>query len=144
MSNSLKPSTLFWVAGGAFVLWNLFGCGMFYLDQTMSDAAYTESYSQAMTDLRDQYPLWATIAYAVAVFGGLVASVLFLLRKRAATTLFIVSLVAAIISFIWGFITPEYKAAAGSAFWVMPVIVTALGAFEVWYSRKQVAAGLLS
>jgi len=144
MSDTNKPSVLFWVVGGLFLVWNLFGCYLFYMDQTMTDAAYTEAYGQAMTDLRSAYPAWSMAAYGIAVGVGLLAAIMFLLKKKLAFPLFVISVIAAVISFIWGFITPEYKAAAGSAFWVMPVIVVLIGILESWVSKRKIGKGILN
>lgn len=141
---SKKPNALFWILGVVFLIWNIIGCYFYYLDQTLPDAAYAEAYGDALAAMRHQYPTWSVAAYAVAVWGGLVAAILYLLRKRWAAPLFVASLIMAIISFIWGFTNAEYKAAAGSQFWVMPVIVVVLGLLEVWWSRKKVADGTLS
>jgi len=144
MSETNRVSPLFWVVGILFLLWNAFGCYMYYLDKTLSDAKYAEAYGEPLAALRDAYPAWATAAYAIAVFGGLLAAILFLMRKKLAFPLFVLSLIAAIISFSWGFMTPEFKAAAGSSHWVMPAIVVGLGIFEVFVSRMKVNKGILT
>ena len=138
-----KPSTAFWIVGAAFLIWNVIGCSFYYIDQTASDAKYAEMYGEALTAMRDAYPTWSVAAYAIAVWGGLLAAILYLLKKRWAAPLFVVSLIAAVISFLWGFTNADYKAAAGGSFWVMPVIVTVLGCLEVWWSRKKAADGTL-
>jgi len=138
-----NPSIVFWILGGLFLIWNGFGCYVYYLDQTLSDAAYTAQYGDALAALRHDYPVWSMAAYALAVWGGLLASLLYLLRKRAAFPLFGLSLIAAIISFIWGFTHAGYQAAAGNGYWVMPVIVISLGLLELWWCRKKVADGTL-
>lgn len=139
-----KGGALFWILGALFLLWNAFGCYMYYIDQTLPDAKYADMYGEALTALRHAYPTWSVAAYAIAVWGGLLAAILYLLKKRWAAPIFMVSLIAAAISFIWGFTNAEYKAAAGGSFWVMPVIVVLLGCLEVWWSRKKTADGTLS
>jgi hypothetical protein len=138
-----KPSALFWVLGVLFLLWGLMGCGMYLTEVMMSDRAYEETFGQDLFAVRHVYPVWAMAAYASAVWSGLLAAILFLLRKRVSAVIFIVSLVAAIIGFIPTFTNSVLKEAAGSGYWVMPVIVVVLGALEVWYSRKQSAKGIL-
>jgi len=138
-----KPSVLFWVLGLVFLIWNTFGCYLYVMDQTMTDAAYSAAYGEAMMAVRKLYPTWSVAAYAIAVWGGLLASILYLLRKRLAVTLFIISLIAAIISFIWGLTNAEAKAAAGETGWVMPLIVVLIGLFEIWWSRQKKTQGLL-
>ncbi len=138
-----KPNALFWILGIVFLLWNLMGCGIYLMDVIMSDAAYADAYGEKMAAARDFYPVWATAAYAIAVWGGLVAAILFLLRKRLSVTLFILSLLAALICFIPSFSSEILRDAGGPTFWVMPLVVVVLGVVEVLFSRKQAAAGLL-
>ena len=139
----VKPSALFWILGIFFVLWNLMGCGIYLMDTLMSDGAYADAYGEKMAAAREFYPVWATAAYATAVWGGLMASILFLLRRRLSATLFVLSLIAALICFIPTFTNDVLRGAGGSTFWVMPLIVVILGCAEVFYSRKQVAKTIL-
>jgi len=139
-----KPGVLFWVLGGLFLIWNGFGCASYLMDQTMSDAAYAEAWGDAMAAVRDKYPAWSVAAYAIAVWGGLLAAISLLLRKKWAVPLFIISLIAAIISFIWGMTNEEAKAAAGGTAWIMPLAVVTLGLIEIWWSRKKAADGTLT
>lgn len=149
MDTSIKnpAGKAFWAAAIIFLLWNIFGCAIYLMDQTMSDAAVLEAYGdkgEAMLAAKAVYPIWAVSAYAVAVWGGLLAAIFLLLRKKLAVPLFSVSLIAAIICFIPTFTNSVMKAAGGDSYWVMPVVVIVLGIIEVFWSRRKVAEGLLS
>jgi len=109
----------------------------------MSDAAYTEAFGPELGEVRGLYPIWAMSAYASAVWSGLIASVLFILRKRLSVPVFMFSLVAALIGFIPSFTNSVLRDAAGHGFWVMPLIVVTIGIFEVVYSRQQYVNGIL-
>ena len=140
---SKKPSAVFWVMGILFLLWGLMGCGIYLIEVTMSDQAYEKFTSPEMLAARDIVPTWGIMAFASAVWSGLLAAILFLLRKRLSAGIFIFSLVAAIIGFIPTFTNSVIREAAGPSFWVMPLVVVVLGSIEVWYSRKQSAKGIL-
>lgn len=140
---NVKPPVLFWLLGGLFLLWGLMGCGMYLAEVMMSDEAYGEAFGADLLAVRDVYPVWAIAGYASAVWSGLLAAILFLLRKRLSAVIFVFSLLAAIIGFIPSFTNSVLREAAGPSFWVMPLIVVVLGSFEVWYSRKQSAKGIL-
>lgn len=140
---SNKPTTLFWCIAAIFVLWALIGCGMYITEMTMSDAAYAEAFGPELAAVRDVYPTWGIAGYAIAVWSGLVASILFILRRRLSATLFILSLVMAVIGFIPSFTNSTLRGAAGEGFWIMPLIVVAIGCFEIFYSRKQQVNGIL-
>lgn len=112
---------------------------MYVFDKTLSDEKYTEMYGEAMTATRDIYPLWATGAYAIAVWGGLLAAICLLLRKKVALPLFVISLIAAIICFIPVFTESAFAEASEGTHWVMPVIVVVLGLIEIWWTRRKIA-----
>ena len=89
-------------------------------------------------------PAWATAAFALAVFGGALGSLLLLLRKSAAYYLFIVSLLGMIVQAI------PYLGMAGSVdfgpfeismFILMPLVVSA---FLIWYSKHAERKGWLA
>lgn len=39
MSDTVKPTKVFWIVAALFILWNAFGCAMYLVDTMMSDAA---------------------------------------------------------------------------------------------------------
>jgi len=98
-------------------------------------AAYRES-ERAIIEGR---PAWATGAFAIAVFGGALGSLLLLLRKSAAYYLFIGSLLGVIV-------TMFHTLGAGIEFGLgeilgvilMPLVVAA---FLIWYSKQAEARG---
>jgi len=136
---------LFWGVGILVLLWNLFGCAIYLMDKFATDATLLAMENgEAMVASRDFYPIWATAAFAIAVWGGLCAAIMLLMRKRLSVILYVVSLAAAIICFIPTFTMPVVKAAGGSTYWVMPVIVVVLGMFQIWWSRKMAAKNIIT
>jgi len=138
-----KPGALFWILATLFVIWGLIGCSIYLTEMMLSDEAYAQAFGPELAAVRDVYPTWGLSAYAIAVWSGLLAAILFLLRKRLSVIIFTVSLIAAIIGFIPTFTNTVLRDAAGSSFWVMPLIVVAIGIIEILYSRKQAGQGLL-
>lgn len=140
-----KPTTLFWVLGIVFLVWNIFGCAMYLVDRLVSEDTWrTMENGELMIAAKAAYPIWASAAYALAVWGGLLAAIMLLLRKKLAVPLFVVSLVTAIICFIPNFTITDVKAAGGSTYWLMPLIVVGIGLFEIYWSRKRVADGTVA
>ena len=146
MSNNHTKTTpaVFWVVGIIFLLWNILGCGMYLMDKMTSDAKYAEMYGEAMAATRDIYPAWATGAYALAVWGGLLAAICLLLRKKISLPLFVLSLIAAIICFIPVFTESAFAEASEGTHWVMPVIVVLLGLVEIWWVRRKISDGTVA
>jgi hypothetical protein len=85
----------FWFVGIVALIWNAMGA-INFLVQMNPDmlAAYPES-ERAIIEGR---PLWATAGFAVAVFGGSLASLLLLLKKSAAYYIFIASLAGVVVT----------------------------------------------
>jgi len=147
MSDRKEVGPLFWVIGAIFLIWNAYGCYMYYSLHTMSDAAYAEMAGDAMLAVRDKVPVWGTSAFAIAVWGGLLGALMFLLQKKIALWIFIISLIAGIISFIPGFTMTEFKEAAkasGQNQIFMPAFVTIMGIIEIFVSRMKVNKGIFT
>jgi len=83
----------FWAIGALALIWNVLGCINFF-SQMNADmvSAMPEPY-RAIVESR---PPWATGAFAVAVFGGVLGALLLLLRKSATYYVFIASLLGAL------------------------------------------------
>ncbi|GLQ21888.1 hypothetical protein ACFFUB_08805 [Algimonas porphyrae] len=138
-----KLPVWFWVVGALFLIWNAFGCYVYLVDMRASDAVYLERYGEDMLAARALYPTWATAFYALAVWSGLLASLLLLLRRKWCVPLFMLSLVAAIICFIPNFTDAALQQLTGSTYWVMPVVVVIIGVVQIWFSRRESAKGTL-
>jgi len=143
MSDSTKPGPLFWVISVLALLWN--GAGvMAYLFMTQATPeSVAEQYGQAFADIFAAKPAWATGAFAIAVFAGLLGCVALLLRKKWAFTLFVVSLLGVIIHNIWGVMAGTLSV-VGTSDKIMTVAVMVIGIFLIWFARKKTAKGFLT
>jgi hypothetical protein len=91
-----------WIVGVLAVLWNAFGCLDYVMTETGNEA-YLSMASQAMRDYWASFPAWMVAAWAVGVWGGLLASLLLLMRSRHAVTLFGLSLLGLLVGTIYQF-----------------------------------------
>ena len=97
-SHSLSPSRAplwFIAASVGGIAWNIFGAVQFAgsvaaTEGSLIASGLTAEQAAVMTG----YPGWMTLAFALGVFGGLVGSVLLLLRQRIAQPVLAVSLLA--------------------------------------------------
>ncbi len=129
----------FWLIGAVMLIWNVMGCINFFVQMNPDVlAAYHES-ERAIVEGR---PIWATGAFAIAVFGGALGCLLLLLRKSAAYYLFIASLLGVIV-------TMTHTLGVGIDFGLgeilgiilMPLVVAA---FLIWYSKQAETKGWVS
>ena len=130
---NMKPRMRFWAVTIIFILWGLAGAFACYGDLTISAAQL----ALLPTDQRDAYtamPDFAKVAYIIAVGGGLVGSILLLLRWPSARIAYIVSLVGIIIQFGWFFIPYQGMAKAGASSAIFPAFICAMGVFQIWFT----------
>lgn len=120
----------FWVLGLFMLLWNLMGCINFLIQMNPEMISSYRDTEQAIIQGR---PIWATISFAVAVFGGALACVVLLLRRALSYYLFIVSLLGVIITTIHTLgIDVQFSGGEIIGIIVMP---NAVAVFLVWYSK---------
>jgi len=143
MSNSTKPSVIFWIISGIAFLWNLLGCAIYVMTHFIPAEALVKAYTQAGADLFMSKPVWAVSAFAISVFAGLLGSLGLLLRKAWAQYLFILSLIGVIIHDIWG-VSAGTLAYVGAFDKFMTVAVVVIAIFLIWFARKKTAKGILT
>lgn len=85
-----KPHFSFWIVGGLGLLWHLGGCLNYIMQTNPDNVAQMPELYQLIINTR---PSWATVAFALAVFGGAVGCILLLLRRRVAVSVLVVSLI---------------------------------------------------
>ncbi|NKI33429.1 hypothetical protein [Croceivirga thetidis] len=142
-SSTVKPPVWFWVVSVLALLWNLVGVASYLMDAYIS-IEQLEAMTQEMRELYEGRPAWVTACFAIAVFGGTLASIALVLRKKWARPVFIISLIAAIAQFVhWLFMTnsPDVY---GAEVYVMPILVVLFGAYEIFFAKQGIEKGWLS
>lgn len=137
-----KPPVWFWIISGISLLWNLIGVMAFFMQISMKPEAL-----QAMPEneraLYTDIPAWTVVAFAIAVFGDTLGSILLLLKKKLATSVFAVSLVFTAAQMVYTIFISNLIAVRGSSSAIFPVIIVLVGAFLVWFSRLSQSKGWL-
>jgi ABC-type xylose transport system permease subunit len=85
------------VVGILALLWNCIGAFDYLMTQT-KNAAYMSAFPPEQLKFFYGLPTWVIAAWAFAVWGGVLGSVLLLLRKRLAVPVFLVSLVGMVVT----------------------------------------------
>ena len=135
----------FWIISGLSLIWNSFG-GLDYTMTRMRNLEWVKMAGDPQEVLAwvDSFPMWAAAAYGFGVWGSVAGSILLLLRSRHAVTAFVVSLVGAVISFGAQMSIPVPPSLATPANQIMPIVILAVIALLVWYSRRMAARGIIS
>ena len=142
MTSSNKPGIIFWIIAVIALIWNLMGV-MAYLAQAFMTDEAKALLPEAEQAMYSDIPAWATAAFAFAVFGGFLGSLALLLRKKWATSLFIISLLGILVQQTYYFFVSNIMEEAGAADMVMPLMIVAIGIFLVYYSKGAAKSGLL-
>ena len=130
-----KPSNLFWVISSIALVWNLMGV-FNYLDQAFMTDKVLETLPKEQQILYQDVPAWVTAAFAIAVFSGTLGSLLLLLKKKIATTFFIISFLGIVGQMSYGLLIDQNSDSYGPMGIAMPIMIIAFGGYLIWYSRK--------
>lgn len=121
----------FWLIAILALIWSLLGSINFLVQMSPEMLANFRESERIIIETR---PMWATLAFGLAVFGGTGAAFLLLLKKSVALYLFSAS-------FIGVLVTMLHSLGSGITFGVaeiigiilMPVVVAA---FLIWYCKR--------
>jgi len=142
--SSTKPPVWFWIVSVIALLWNGWGVNM-YLQQAYNTESYRAMYPDPeMLEMANNTPAWATAAYAIAVFTGLFGCVGLLLRKKWAKSIFVLSLLGVVVSMTYHLFMSKAFEVYGTEVVVMPIVVTLIAIFLVWFAKKGIAKDWLT
>jgi hypothetical protein len=138
-----KVTTIFWVIGVIALLWNLMGVFAFITEMMISEEALALLSEQERL-LYEHNPMWHKVVYGIATMSGLLGAVALLMKKRWAVMLFLISLVAVIIQFFYGFFGTNAQEVLGNIAVILPIVVIIIAALLWYYSKKCEQRGWLS
>jgi hypothetical protein len=142
MTKQSKPPIWFWIVSAIALLWNLMGVKA-YLDQAYGTNDVLGEIANAAKDLIDPTPAWVTSAFAIAVFGGAVGSLLLLLRRSLAHTILIVSLMGIVAQMSYNLFMTDNPTDSGPGGMLMVVMIIAAGIGLVFFAKKAKTSGWL-
>jgi len=141
-SNPKVPRHL-WGVGVLALLWN--GMGAFdYLMTETRNPSYLSSFTAEQLAYFNSFPKWAIATWALGVWGGVLGSLLLLLRRRLATPAFAVSLVSAALTFFYNYVLSDgLKMMGGVGGLVFSAVILLVAAALLFYSRRLTRNGTL-
>jgi hypothetical protein len=140
---SAKAPWHLWAVGVASVIWNSIGVLDFVMTQTRNQA-YLSGLTAVQRDFFFSFPLWVVLAWCVAVFGGALASVLLLLRRRQAVHLFLASAVGMVLTDFNSFVLSNgLKVMGGAGSLAFTAVIFVIGVLLLIYARRMRRRGVL-
>ncbi|RMF37307.1 MAG: hypothetical protein D6753_17880 [Planctomycetota bacterium] len=137
-----QPPIWFTITAWVALVWNLMGLLAFVGQVSISQEQLAEL-PDAERALYDNIPMWASVAFGVAVLAGTLGCVALLLRRRWAWHLFVLSLVGVIVQNVHGFLMSDALAVYGVQALVMVGMIVAIGIGLILLSSMATARGWL-
>jgi hypothetical protein len=132
-----------WIVGILALLWNAFGC-YDYLMSVTANAAYLAKMPADAVAYERALPAWLTAFWALGVWGGLAGAVLLLMRSRHSVLAFVLSLLGAVIGLGYQmFMTVRPASMSAGAGAIIPWVIIAVAAFQLWYGWSMDKKGAL-
>lgn len=144
MNTTTKPNTAFWIIAVLALLWNLIGVYFWLYEYFLMTEEIRATLPPEQVEIMASAPSWSMYVYGLAVFSGLLASVLLLMRKNMAVGVFLLSLIAVLILQLYWMFGMDIIDKMGPQSLIMPLIVIALAIFEYFYSKGAARNGWLT
>lgn len=135
--NSTKTATSFWVISVLALLWNLMGVISYLFYAFVTEEMVADLPPEQKAEMLIEHPSWLTAIYALAVFDGLLGSILLLMRKKIAYYFLVISAICATIQQVYVLLDVELE------MYVMPILIILVCIFLIWYSKKCKQDGIL-
>ncbi|HBC05807.1 MAG TPA: hypothetical protein PKH16_16025 [Aequorivita sp.] len=144
MNATTKPNTAFWIIAVIALLWNLSGVYLWLYEYFLITEEIRATLPPEQVEIMASAPSWSMYVYGLAVFSGLLASVLLLMRKKMTVGVFLLSLIAVLILQLYWMFGMDIVDKMGPQSLIMPLIVIALAIFEYFYSKGAARNGWLT
>ena len=131
----VKPPIWFWVVSVLALIWNLAGV-VVYLAQAFATPEMMKAMPEEERMMIEQRPAWATSAFAIAVWGGLLGSLLLILRGRLAHLILVVSMIGIIVHMIYNLFIVESTMDYEPGQVIMSIMIPLTGAGLILLAKK--------
>ena len=135
MGFETKPPSWYYVMATLLTLWDAIGCYFCIMQFKLGADAMgnATNYDRA---LYATLPVWYNWCYAIATFGSVIGGIALLMRKKIATPILLVALIAIVVQFGYLFATTDVVAHKGFAMTVpFPLFIVAVGAAGWRFAR---------
>ena len=125
----------FKIAAILALVWNLLGVAAF-IDHMMMTSEKIAQLPVAEQALYAAVPLWATFAFGVAVFTGVLGSVALLMKKIICYKLFVFSFIGVVVQMFHSFFISNSYEVYGPGGTIMPIMLIAITLLLVRFAAK--------
>lgn len=131
------------IIGALAVLWNAVGAFDYLMTQTRNEA-YMSRFTADQLAYFYGFPAWVVATWALGVWGGVLGSVLLLLRRRSAVPVFAVSLVAMVMTTVYNFsLSDGREIMGGTGPLIFSTVIFVIAVLLLVYARAMAKRGVL-
>lgn len=132
-----------WIVGGATLLWNAVGAFDYVMTQTQNEG-YMSQFTAEQLEFFYGFPTWVVAFWALAVWGGVLGSILLLMRKSLAVPVFVVSLASMVVTTFQNYVLSDASEVIGAAGIAFSGVIFLIAVALVLYARAMRERGVLA
>ncbi|GLX80025.1 hypothetical protein tinsulaeT_33650 [Thalassotalea insulae] len=117
------------------LIWNMLGL-MAFISHVMMTPEMIAELPEAQQSLYQDTPIWATLAFALAVFSGTSGCIFLVLKKAFANVLFVASLIGILLQNYYTFFVIDSISALGLSSLIMPLLVLTIAIALILMTSK--------
>ena len=138
-----SPKWHFWLIAVLALLWCAMGCFDYIMTET-HNASYMSQFSKEQLDFFYSIPAWSIAFWAIAVWGGLIGSLLLLMRRRLSVPIYLISLIGTLVSMLQMYVLSDGMKYMGDGMnMLFTVAIIAISIFLYFYARRCGRVGIL-
>ena len=139
-----KLPAWFWIVSVVALLWNLMGAMAYLAQAFMTDEGKAMLPSNQL-ELLENTPAWATAAFAIAVWAGVLGCIGLLVRKKWARPVLLLSLFGILVQMAYSFFMTNASEVYGTIQGVvMPLLLIGIGIGLVLFAKSSQNKGWIS
>ncbi len=117
--------------------------GLDYVMTQSQNEAYMAEFTAEQLEYFYNFPMWVNVVWAVAVFGGVLGSLLLLFRSKLSFPVLAISFLAMVLTTIYNFGMTNGAELMGTAGAVFSGVIFVIALLLVVYARAMVKRGVL-
>ena len=142
--NSVKAPWHLWLIGIVGCLWSAMGAMDYVMTQTRNES-YLSGFTPEQLEFFFGFPTWVDAAWAIAVWGGVIGTILLLLRKGIAVWVLLASFLAMAVTAFHNYVLSNGMEMIGDTFsLVFTAIIFLVGLGLYLYANAMRSKGVLN
>ena len=142
LGHKAKTPWHLWGVGVLSLLWNAIGAFDYFMTQTRNDA-YMGRFTAEQLDFFYSFPVWMTAAWAIAVWGSVLGSILLLCKMKIALPVFVISWIGMIANSVYMYVIEDATAVTGFGAIIFSGVIFVIGFLLILYARAMSRRGVL-